>query len=65
MGRPKLDRTVLQARVSANTPDKLKAMALKLGYQWGADGNTGQFLDAIAQIPVEKLEELLQHKRQK
>ncbi len=59
MGRPKLDRTVLQARVAADTPDKLKAMALKLGYQYGADGNTGKFLDAIASLPVEKLRELL------
>ena len=59
MGRPKLDRTMLQVRVSIDTPDKLKSMALKLGFQWGANGNTGQFLDAIAQIPVEKLEELI------
>lgn len=63
MGRPKLERTVLQVRVEKDTPEQLKAMALKLGYQWGADGNTGQFLDAIAQIPVEKLEELLREKR--
>lgn len=62
MGRPKLDRTVLQARVAASTPDKLKAMALKLGYQYGADGNTGKFLDALAQIPVEELEQLLKKK---
>ena len=59
MGRPKLDRTVLQARVAADTPDKLKALALELGYQYGADGNTGKFLDAIASLPVEKLRELL------
>ena len=61
MGRPKLDRTVLQARVASDTPDKLKAMALELGYQYGADGNTGKFLDAIASVPVEKLRELLNH----
>ncbi len=61
MGRPKLERTVLQARVAMNTPDKLKAMALELGYQYGADGNTGKFLDAIASVPVEKLRELLNH----
>ena len=49
MGRPKLDRIVLQARVAKDTPDKLKAMALELGYQYGADGNTGKFLDAICE----------------
>lgn len=59
MGRPKLDRIVLQARVAKDTPDKLKAMALELGYQYGADGNTGRFLDAIAQVPVEEIEKLL------
>lgn len=62
MGRPKLDRVILQVRVSSETPKELKKMALKLGYQWGADGNTGQLLDAIAQIPVEKLKELLEVK---
>lgn len=59
MGRPKLDRTVLQARVDSDTPEKLKQMALKLGYQWGDDGNTGALLDAIAQISTEKLRKLL------
>ncbi len=59
MGRPKLDRIVLQARVAKNTPDKLKAMALELGYQYGADGNTGKFLDAIASVPVEEIQKLL------
>ena len=61
MGRPKLEHTVLQARVAMNTPDKLKAMALELGYQYGADGNTGKFLDAITSVPVDKLRELLNH----
>ena len=59
MGRPKLDRAVLQVRVASDTPDRLKAMALKLGYQYGANGNTGRFLDAVAQLPVEKIKELL------
>ncbi len=59
MGRPKLDRIVLQARVAKDTPDKLKAMALELGYQYGADGNTGKFLDAIASLPVEEIQKLL------
>lgn len=62
MGRPKLARKTLQARVNAETPKKLKALALELGYQYGADGNTGKFLDAIAQIPVEELEQLLKKK---
>ncbi len=59
MGRPKLERTVLQARVNPDTPEKLKQMALHLGYQWGADGNTGALLDAIALMPIERLKELL------
>ena len=59
MGRPKLDRTVIQARVNSDTPEKLKQMALLLGFQWGDDGNTGKLLDAIAEIPAQKLEKLL------
>ena len=59
MGRPKLDRIVLQVRVAQDTSSKLKEMALELGYQYGADGNTGKFLDAIASVPVEKLGKLL------
>lgn len=59
MGRKKLNRSVLQARVNQNTPDKLKGMALKLGFQYGADGNTGAFLDAIAKVPIEKIRELI------
>ena len=49
MGRPKLDRIVLQVRVAQDTPSKLKEMAKTLGYQYGADGNTGKFLDAICE----------------
>lgn len=59
MGRQKLDRTVLQARVESDTPEKLKAMALQLGYQWGSQGNTGKFLDAIAKLSTDKIETLL------
>ena len=59
MGRPKLNREVLQARVDPATIGKLKQMALELGYQWGDDGNTGALLDAIALVPVEKLKQLL------
>ncbi|MDJ0633995.1 MAG: hypothetical protein QNJ34_12465 [Xenococcaceae cyanobacterium MO_188.B29] len=64
MGRPKLDRVVLQVRVAANTPETLKKMALKLGYQWGAEGNTGKLLDAIASLPTEEVKKILQdHQR--
>lgn len=59
MGRPKLDRTVLQVRVNPDTPEKLKQMALDLGYQWGAEGNTGKFLDDLASLSVEKVKNLL------
>ena len=59
MGRPRLDRTVLQVRVAAHTPQKLKKMALEFGYQYGDDGNTGAFLDAVSNIPVEKFRELI------
>lgn len=59
MGRPKLERVVLQARVNTDTPDKLKQMALELGFQWGANGNTGKLLDAIAQIPASEIKHLL------
>jgi hypothetical protein len=58
MGRPKLDRTVLQVRVDPDTPDKLKQMSLKLGFQWGDQGNTGKFLDAISSLPAEKIKQL-------
>ncbi len=60
MGRPKLDRTRMPSvRVAPDTPDKLKAMALELGYQYGAGGNTGKLLDAIASLPVEEIRKLL------
>lgn len=60
MGRPKLDRTILQARVNSDTSDKLKQMALELGFQWGDDGNTGKLLDAIAKIPINHLKQALE-----
>lgn len=59
MGRPKLSRESLQARVNPETIPKLKQMALELGFQWGDDGNTGAFLDAIALLPVEKIKALI------
>jgi hypothetical protein len=60
MGRPKLNRTVLQARVDSDTPEKLKQMALKLGFQWGDEGNTGAFLDAIANLSTAKIKHLIE-----
>ncbi len=59
MGRPKLNRTLLQVRVAPDTPEKLKQMALKSGFVWGAEGNTGKLLDAIASLPFEKIQEVL------
>ncbi len=59
MGRPKLDRVVLQARVNPDTPDKLKKIALELGFQWGNNGNTGAFLDAISNMPIKKIQKLI------
>ena len=60
MGRPKLERTVLQARTDKSTPDTLKQMALQLGFQYGSDGNTGKFLDAIALLNVEDIRKLIE-----
>jgi hypothetical protein len=62
VGRPKLQRVVLQARVGKDTPEKLKHMALELGFQWGAEGNTGAFLDAIANLSTAKIKYLVEPK---
>lgn len=59
MGRTKLNRINLQVRVNPDTTDKLKQMALILGFRWGGDGNTGALLDAIAAVPVEKIKQLI------
>ncbi|MBW4511111.1 MAG: hypothetical protein KME64_32035 [Scytonematopsis contorta HA4267-MV1] len=48
VGRKKLGRTSLHARVSPETPNKLKAIAEKLGYTYSDDGSIGQLFDAIA-----------------
>lgn len=48
MGRKKLDRDSLHARVAPETADKLKQIAVQLGYIHGGEGSTGQLLDAIA-----------------
>ncbi len=63
MGRRKLNRTSLHARVNPKTPEKLKAMAEDLGFTYTSntgkiEGSTGQLLDAISEssflIPVLK-----------
>lgn len=48
VGRKKLDRDSLHARVAPRTADKLKEIAYKLGYVYNNEGSTGQLLDAIA-----------------
>ena len=59
MGRPKLNKTELKANVKIDTPKKIKKMALELGYQWGTNGNTGAFLDALSNVSVEEIKKLL------
>jgi len=49
MGRKQLNRTNLHARVAPETPEKLKEIALNIGYVYNQEGSTGQLLDAIAQ----------------
>lgn len=48
VGRKKLNRESLHARVASDTADKLKQVALRLGYVYNDEGSTGQLLDAIA-----------------
>lgn len=48
VGRKKLDRDVLQARVSSDTASKLKQIAYTLDYTYNNEGSVGQLLDAIA-----------------
>lgn len=48
MGRKKLDRDSLHARVAPDTSDRLKQIAFNLGFVYGDEGSTGQLLDAIA-----------------
>jgi hypothetical protein len=48
VGRKKLERTNLHARVAPGTGDKLKEIAQILGFTHGNEGSTGQLLDAIA-----------------
>jgi hypothetical protein len=48
VGRKKLGRTSLRARVAPGTPEAIKALALALGFEYGHDGAIGQLFDAIA-----------------
>ncbi|BAZ17051.1 hypothetical protein NIES4071_89290 [Calothrix sp. NIES-4071] len=48
MGRKKLERTTMLARVASSTPEKVKEIAAKLGYIYGEEGSAGQLLDAVA-----------------
>ncbi|MBP5972837.1 hypothetical protein HW132_08845 [Brasilonema sp. CT11] len=48
VGRKKLDRVNLHARVAPGTGNKLKEIAQTLGYIYDKEGSTGQLLDAIA-----------------
>ncbi|MBW4506375.1 MAG: hypothetical protein KME64_07690 [Scytonematopsis contorta HA4267-MV1] len=47
-GRKKLNRALFGARVADDTPDKIKEIAIKLGYLYNGEGSPGQLLDAIA-----------------
>jgi hypothetical protein len=60
VGRKKLNRESLHARVAPETAEKLKEIAFKLGYIYDEQGSTGQLLDAIA---TEKI--ILIHKDRK
>ncbi|MGK7895789.1 MAG: hypothetical protein AB4372_19785 [Xenococcus sp. (in: cyanobacteria)] len=59
MGRPKLNRDQLQVRVAPATPEKLKKLAVDLGFIYGGNGHTGRFLDAIANLDASQLKELI------
>ena len=48
MGRKKLERDSLHARVAPGTAEKLKKLAEMLGYVYANEGSIGQLLDAIA-----------------
>ena len=61
MGRPKLERVKLEARVAKDTPRLLKELALKHGFKWGAEGNPGKFLDAIASGELKKIKEIIRN----
>lgn len=47
-GRKKLNRALFGARVAEHTPEKIKEIAIQLGYLYNGEGSPGQLLDAIA-----------------
>jgi hypothetical protein len=47
-GRKKLNRALFGARVAEETPEKIKEIAIQLGYLYNGEGSPGQLLDAIA-----------------
>lgn len=49
VGRKKLERKQMQARVAEDTPNKLHEIAAAMGYVYGSGASIGSFLDAIAQ----------------
>lgn len=53
MGRKKLDRSYIHVRVSPATPDKLKQIALLMGFTYADEGSIGQLLDAIAEAKID------------
>lgn len=52
MGRKKLDRDSLHARVAPDTAEKIKQIAFNLGFVYDGEGSTGQLLDAIAHSEI-------------
>jgi hypothetical protein len=51
-GRKPLDRALKAFRLADGTNEKLKVLAIELGYVYGGDGATGALLDAIAEAQV-------------
>ncbi|MBW4680555.1 MAG: hypothetical protein KME19_10605 [Microcoleus vaginatus WJT46-NPBG5] len=47
-GRPRLERTVIMARVAPETPSALRREAIKLGFIHGKGAALGKLLDAWA-----------------
>ncbi|GIW59524.1 MAG: hypothetical protein KatS3mg087_0590 [Patescibacteria group bacterium] len=46
--KPKTDSDIINVRVRRGTKQFLAIEAIKHGFKYGASGNTGAFLDAIA-----------------
>jgi hypothetical protein len=48
MARKIENRSQFSARVDTNTPEKIKALAFRMGYTYNKEGSPGALLDAIA-----------------